>query len=167
MFCPLSPLLLRVLLCTPFMIFSRALVNIGITTAVLRGNTALLWIVAMRAVMERVGMVNSISTVMVLEVTLMERVGTVKAYQYHGNAGDHNGDKNNDDGEGRDAGATHRYCDMIANMHFDSIVKFYTTIIPAATTSSGVREVNDNMKAYAPRASGKATKVGGGNPTLS
>lgn len=44
----------------------------------------------MMAVMGRVSMVNSISTVMVLKVTLMERVGTVKAYRYHGNAGGHN-----------------------------------------------------------------------------
>ena len=54
--------------------------------------------------MERVGMVNSISTVMVVEVTLMERVGTISTYQYHGNAGGHNGDKDNNDGEGEDAG---------------------------------------------------------------
>lgn len=43
----------------------------------------------MMAVMGRVSMVNFISTVMVLKVTLMERVGTVKAYGYHGNAGGH------------------------------------------------------------------------------
>lgn len=97
----------------------------------------------------------------------MERVGTVKAYRYHGNAGGHNGNKDNNDGEGGGAGTTHRYCGMISSMHFDSIATFYTTITPAAPTSSGVREVKDNMEAYAPRPSGKATMVGGGNPALS
>lgn len=149
------------------MIFSRALVNIGITAAVLRENTALCWKVAMTALKERVGMVNSISTVMVVEVTLMERVRTIRTYQDHGNAGGHNGDKDNNDGEGEDAGAAHRYCGMISSMHFDSIVKFYTTISPAATTCSGAREINDNLEACAPRPSGKATMVGGGNPALS
>ena len=73
MFGSFSILIFRVLLCTPFMIFSRALVSIDITTAVLKMNAALCWKVAMTVVMERVGIVNSINTAMVLEVTLMER----------------------------------------------------------------------------------------------
>lgn len=88
-------------------------------------------------------------------MTVMERVGTVEACQYHGDAGGYNRD-----GASGDGNTTHGSCDMRSSMHFDSITKFYAILTPTATISSEVREVSDHMEAYAPRAHGKGNNGG-------
>lgn len=97
----------------------------------------------------------------------MERVGIISIYQYYGNVGGYNGDKDNNDGEGEDVGVIYRYCGMIFSMYLDFIVKFYIIIIFVVIISFGVREINDNLEVCVFRFFGKVIMVGGGNFVLS